>query len=214
MVLVPLLTPRSKSMKHQNYFQKGFTLIELLIVVAIIAILAAIAVPNFLEAQTRAKVTRSKSDLRTIAVAIESYTIDYNKSMPWWVAVNGKIGGTQLYLVTTPVSYITTVPLDAFQANEPQNSTNPNKNFSTFLGPIPNYFYYTDRYPTTGNFKLNGREGWTIRTMGPDLDFDLVGDPADMDGAVPYNGIYDSSNGTISNGDVLRSGGGVSFLNN
>ena len=57
----------------------GFTLIELLIVVAIIAILAAIAVPNFLEAQTRAKVSRVKADHRTIATAMESYHIDNNR---------------------------------------------------------------------------------------------------------------------------------------
>ncbi len=55
----------------------GFTLIELLIVVAIIAILAAIAIPNFLEAQTRSKVSRVKSDLCIIATAVESYTVDW-----------------------------------------------------------------------------------------------------------------------------------------
>ena len=57
---------------------KGFTLIELLIVVAIIAILAAIAVPNFLEAQVRAKVSRVKADMRSLATAIEAYVVDNN----------------------------------------------------------------------------------------------------------------------------------------
>lgn len=58
--------------------KKAFTLIELLIVVAIIAILAAIAVPNFLEAQTRSKVSRVKSDQRTMALPLETYFIDNN----------------------------------------------------------------------------------------------------------------------------------------
>ncbi len=58
--------------------KKGFTLIELLIVVAIIAILAAIAVPNFLEAQVRSKVSRVKSDQRSLATALEAYYVDNN----------------------------------------------------------------------------------------------------------------------------------------
>jgi len=58
-------------------FGKGFTLIELLIVVAIIAILAAIAAPNFLEAQVRAKTSRVRNDLRSLATAMEAYFTDW-----------------------------------------------------------------------------------------------------------------------------------------
>ena len=64
-------------------FKKAFTLIELLIVVAIIAILAAIAVPNFLEAQVRSKVSRVKADHRTIGTAMEAYRVDWNHLPPW-----------------------------------------------------------------------------------------------------------------------------------
>jgi len=55
---------------------KGFTLIELLIVIAIILILISIALPNFLEAQIRAKVARAQGDVRSLGQAQESYFLD------------------------------------------------------------------------------------------------------------------------------------------
>jgi general secretion pathway protein G len=63
-------------MKIRN--QKGFTLIELLIVVAIIGIIAAIAIPNLLNAIDRGKQKRTMADMRSIGTAAESYAIDVN----------------------------------------------------------------------------------------------------------------------------------------
>ena len=57
---------------------KGFTLIELLIVVAIIGIIAAIAIPNLLNAIDRGKQKRSMADLRSIGTASEAYAVDNN----------------------------------------------------------------------------------------------------------------------------------------
>jgi type II secretion system protein G len=58
--------------------ESGFTLIELLIVIAIIGILAAIAIPNLLNAVQRGKQKRSMSDMRALATAIEAYAVDNN----------------------------------------------------------------------------------------------------------------------------------------
>jgi type IV pilus assembly protein PilA len=59
--------------------RKGFTLIELLIVVVIIGILAAIAIPKFASTKEKAYITAMKSDLRNMMTAQESYFSDYGK---------------------------------------------------------------------------------------------------------------------------------------
>src|SRR5688572_15772802 len=99
--------------KSTKLLLRGFTLIELLIVVAIIAILAAIAVPNFLEAQTRAKVSRVRADHRAIATGIEVYKIDTNK----YPLCNGNNWAFRTSIeprqqmtmerLTTPIAYMT-----------------------------------------------------------------------------------------------------------
>jgi type II secretory pathway pseudopilin PulG len=66
-----------------NSKPNGFTLIKSLIAVAVIAILAAIALPNLLEAQTGSKVSRVKSELRTIAGALEAYHAGCGHYPPW-----------------------------------------------------------------------------------------------------------------------------------
>jgi type II secretion system protein G len=59
--------------------KKGFTLIELLIVVAIIGIIAAIAIPNLLNAIQRGKQKRTMADMRAIGTAVEAFAVDNNK---------------------------------------------------------------------------------------------------------------------------------------
>ncbi|MGI8907352.1 MAG: prepilin-type N-terminal cleavage/methylation domain-containing protein [Candidatus Sumerlaeaceae bacterium] len=96
------------------------TLIELLIVVAIIAILAAIAVPNFLEAQVRSKVSRVKADFRSLATAIEAYAVDNNGHYNFTIASGSNNATFQSWLrwrsnrLTTPVAYFTSLPSDPF----------------------------------------------------------------------------------------------------
>ena len=63
-----------------NSKRGGFTLVEIMIVVAIIALLAAIAVPGFLRARKRSQASRILNDLRMIDAAVDQYAIETNRS--------------------------------------------------------------------------------------------------------------------------------------
>jgi len=195
-----------------RYTERAFTLIELLIVVAIIAILAAIAVPNFLEAQTRAKVSRDKADMRSLATALESYRVDSNGYPPDWdfylsegidpPGIHALNSLLSLDRLTTPVAYITPPPRTAFGPFMTE--------FSSALAPLNtddfDHFFYDGttsvefyRSFTFAMFPFDvDRTEWFLSSPGPNRIYDSV-DTA----------TYDPTNGTVSEGNLFRSNGGI-----
>jgi len=206
--------------------RRAFTLIELLIVVAIIAILAAIAVPNFLEAQVRSKVSRAKTDMRTISVGLESYRVDENRyplDRSWWQTSSDapyRDGDLALTRLTTPVSYLSSIPSNIFP-NETDNRLN-----------APQYRYFSEYWKgvilsVQGNNPLYnaGRAyEWSLASSGPNrisnLGEYLIFGHETFEAKFPNylpgfragpTAIYDPSNGTISEGDIILVGPGGGF---
>lgn len=204
----------------------GFTLIELLIVVAIIAILAAIAVPNFLEAQTRSKVSRTKADMRSIATALESYRTDNNdyprfSLSPQAFSVPGGpsnatggdscVSASRAAGLTSPIAYITSIPDDPFGMVRPDD-------LFTFGGgaTIADAYYYNTKawfdcrgflWNVSPSHQTPGTAAWVLQSKGPDKYFAPPGISNGVDHTdQPYLWQYDPTNGTVSGGNIVRSG--------
>ncbi len=178
---------------------QAFTLIELLIVVAIIGILAAIAVPNFMNAQIRTKVAGTQADHRSLATAIESYRLD-NNMYPPTPNTAAYMRFARLAKLTSPVPYMSSVPIDPFLSKvyadvleraypfwDPEVADNAKKNANRF-----------DLLPDEKN-RL-GR--WVLHGAGPDMDYE----PDTGMGGSGTIIVFDTSNGLNSDGDIDRFG--------
>jgi prepilin-type N-terminal cleavage/methylation domain-containing protein len=179
---------------------RAFTLVELLVTVGIIALLAAIAIPNMLEAQVRSKVARVKNDLRTLATGLEAFHAD-NRAYPEVLPPPGEIelgGAWLLKPLTTPVAYLSSLPPDPFPPVEPEPLMPPEgrKTYHYTSSPIP---------PEPAKI-------WSVSSNGPDLLCDTWGIYKGWTPGLFYGGdplltdwaLYDPTNGTISRGDIFR----------
>jgi len=199
----------------------AFTLIELLIVVAIIAILAAIAVPNFLEAQVRSKVARVKADLRSLATALEAYMTDYN-DYPDYKHPDGNYAFIQ-YLpdLTTPVAYLTSVTIrDPFSPDRLTAAVQGGHMVpydTTWIGSF-HYVTYNGRW--WANHPDYNPKGYVMNSWGParihcfmeHYPYLAIVNPNHQlpsQWNIPHylDMLYDPTNGTRSRGGIGRQGG-------
>ncbi len=189
--------------------KNGFTLIELLIVVAIIGILAAIAVPNFLNAQMRAKVSRVLGDLRSVRTAMGMYQVDNNRYIndpnEWNRAGIYQRGFRVWSPLTTPIGYIpSSAFFDPFVPIE-----NPGPTNAAWEAVMDGVYHYRN-INTMRRFNLQSavdnahpQAAYVARSPGPDRWY--IHSPQRLMEWM----AYDSTNGLVSTGDIMVSDSGI-----
>lgn len=193
--------------------KRAFTLIELLIVVAIIGILAAIAVPNFLNAQTRAKIGRVKSDMKAISTALEMYRLDHGSYSGDCVDAPGTLKYLGWRNLTTPVAYLSAPPRDPFaKFHTGENGPQPNIEVGTGSVNHPNHVGIWHASPVKGPLNT-----YLITSNGPDDIDTTTGGYGFQQSLYPWSNstsdkmkqtlFYDPSNGLRSHGEILYAGG-------
>ncbi len=181
----------------------GFTLIELLIVVAIIGILAAIAVPNFLNAQVRAKVAKIFANQKAVATALEMYRTDNNSYIPMY-AYGGTFNDYAPYrALTTPVAYLSSLeavnnPFASIQHKNTAENTYDQKYEYT-----PRKYGQGTKVPALSD--LNA-DMYLLEGVGPSQIDGIPGSP-NYPGKPSSFAPYDMSNGLKSLGAIFITGG-------